>query len=118
MYGVPNDLDLTVFRGATLNQVCLGMYQIQFHFDPAGYLSVEGGYELIDPSGTRIDHRQDFPRASPFELHRLLGDQVEETEVSAPTSIAFRFRRGYVLRVFDDSQEFESFQLQPGDIIV
>jgi hypothetical protein len=34
MYGVPQDLDLSRFIGATLIQVCLGEFQVQFHSRP------------------------------------------------------------------------------------
>ena len=40
MYGVPADLDLAFLHGAELIQVCLGQYQLQFHFHPAGSISV------------------------------------------------------------------------------
>jgi hypothetical protein len=42
MYGVQADLDLRFLHGAQLTQVCLGQYQIQFHFSPVGSISVEG----------------------------------------------------------------------------
>jgi hypothetical protein len=43
---------------------------------------------------------------------------VVDTEVSAPRWFALRFNGGEVLRVFDDSEQFESFSIQPGSIIV
>jgi hypothetical protein len=38
--------------------------------------------------------------------------------VSAPEWFALRFQGGDVLRVFDHSPHYESFQLEPGGIIV
>ena len=55
MYGVPVDLDLSFLHGAELIQVCLGQHQLQFHFHPVGSISVEGGWELRDAAGVRID---------------------------------------------------------------
>jgi len=43
---------------------------------------------------------------------------VAGTEVDAPRSFALRFAGGEELRVFDDSDQFESFSIQPGDIFV
>jgi hypothetical protein len=51
VYGVPHDLDLRRFVGATLIQIVLGELPVQFHFqaaDGAGsagmlYIGVEGG---------------------------------------------------------------------------
>jgi hypothetical protein len=118
MYGVPADLDLSFLRGAELIQVCLGLHQLQFHFHPAGSISVEGGWVLLDASGARLDGRHDGPDRPPYQLHRLLGRCVAEFEVSAPGWFALQFEGGEVLRVFDDSAQYESFQIEPGGIVV
>jgi hypothetical protein len=46
MYGVPPDLDLTRLFGATLNQICLGPFDLQFHFSNGVHLTVEGTWRL------------------------------------------------------------------------
>lgn len=117
MYGVPTDLDLTYLHGATLIQVCLGEYQLQFHFHPRGSIYVEGRWELLDATGSRIDGWRDRfnrPRDASgpqYQVHRILGQKVIGTEVSAPESCAFRFEKNDVLRFFDDSEQYESFQI-------
>ncbi len=118
MNGVPADLDLTFFHGAEVIQVCLGQYQLQIHFQPAGAIFIEGGWELLDAAGERIDRSYDAPERPPYQLHRLLGRRVVGSEVAAPISFALRFDGGDLLRVFDDSEQFESFHIQPGDNIV
>jgi hypothetical protein len=118
MYGIPAELDLSFLHGAELIQVCLGQYQVQFHFHPAASISVEGGWELLNDAGEWIDHSHDVPERPPYQLHRLLGRRVANSEVTAPKSFALCFEGGEVLRVFDDSEQYESFQIQPGDIIV
>jgi hypothetical protein len=117
VYGVPADLDLAFLHGAELIQVCLGQHQIQFHFHPAGSISVERGWELLDAAGVRIDGRQDGLDRPPYQLRRLLGRRVTGSEVSAPQWFALRFEGGEMLRVFDDSPQYESFQIEPGGII-
>src|SRR4051794_32153714 len=111
MYGVPADLDLAFLHGAVLVQVCLGQYQVQFHFHPTGSISVEGGWDLHDATGARLDGRHDGPDRPPYQLHRLLGRRVVASEVSAPESCALRFEGGEVLRLYDDSPQYESFQI-------
>jgi hypothetical protein len=118
MHGVPTNLDLAFLHGATLIQVCLGQYQVQFRFHPAGSISVEGGWELLESAGTRIDGSHDGPERPPYQLHRLLGRQVAASEVAAPKWFALRFDGGEVLRIFDDSEQYESFSIQPGNIFV
>jgi hypothetical protein len=118
MYGVPADLDLSFLHGALLIQVCLGQHQVQFHFHPIGSVSVEGGWELRDAAGVWIDGTVDGAERPPCRSDRLLGQRVVGTEVSAPRWFALRFNGGEVLRVFDDSEQFESFSIQPGNIFV
>jgi hypothetical protein len=38
--------------------------------------------------------------------------------VCAPEWLALRFEDGHVLRVFDDDPHYESFQIEPGGIVV
>jgi hypothetical protein len=117
MHGVPTDLDLTFLRGAELIQVCLGRHQVQFHFHPAGSISVEGKWELLDAAGARIDQSDDGPDRPPYQLHRLLGLTVVDIDVSAPDWLALRFEGGCVLRIFGDSEQYESFQINPSGIV-
>jgi hypothetical protein len=118
MYGVPADLDLRFLHGAELIQVCLGEHQVQFHFHPAGSIYVDGRWELLDVAGEQIDRRCDEPQRPPYQLHRLLGQSVAGSEVSAPDSFLLRFGSGDGLRIYDSSPHYESFQIQPGNIIV
>lgn len=120
MYGVPADLDLSFLLGAELTQICIGAYQLQFHFHPEGQLSVEGAWEFRGPSGSVIDRSADGPAAerAPFELHRLLGRAVCATEVSAPSWLAVRFGGGFELRLFDGPEPYESIQIHPGGIVI
>jgi hypothetical protein len=118
VYGVPSDLDLSFLHGTELIQVCVGLNQLQFHFHPTGSISVEGGWELRDANGVRIDGRDDGPDRPPLQVHRLLGGRVAGSEVFAPKWFALRFEGGEILRVFDDSAQYESFSIQPGNIFV
>lgn len=111
MYGVPADLDLTYLHDAELIQVCIGQYQVQFHFHPKGSISVEGKWELVDAGGHRIDGQQDGPDRPPYQLHRLLGRRVVGSEVHATEWCALQFDDRCVLRLFDDQPQYESFQI-------
>ena len=53
----------------------------------------------------------------PYQLHRLLGQCVTGIEVSAPSWFALQFARKEVLRVFDNSRGYESFQIEPGGVV-
>jgi len=118
MYGVPADLDLSIFQRAILTQVSIGEFQIQFHFHPTASISVEGNWELMDAAGNRIDSAKPNEERDVFRLHVLLGKTVEHHSVAPPRAFSLGFESGYVLTIFDDSREYESFSIQPGDKFV
>jgi len=50
--------------------------------------------------------------------HRILGKKVDGFSLDFPNSFSLLFETGHVLTIFDDSREYESFSIQPGDIFV
>jgi uncharacterized protein DUF6188 len=118
MYGVPTDLDLERFVGSTLIQVALGEFEIQFRFHPEGEIAVGGRWELRGQSGHLVDQAQPTRDRDAYRVHQLLGRVVVGSQVDAPRSITLEFDNGHRLQVFDSSREYESFTIQPGDIIV
>ena len=118
MYGVPSDLNLTPFHGQTLTQICLGEFQLQFNFADEAHLSVEGALQLLTDDGTLMDAGLRGRQPTEYRLHCLLGRTVLRSDVHAPEWIDLHFSGGVTLGVIDDSAEYESFSIQPGDIFV
>ncbi|QDU26810.1 hypothetical protein ETAA8_18930 [Anatilimnocola aggregata] len=120
MYGVPADLDLSFLIGGELSQVCIGTYQFQFHFTPTGTISVTARWDLRSETGQLVDtHSGEFdPDRGPFHFQRIIGQRVVAITIAAPQSLTIRFANGLGLTVFDDNPHFESFQIDPGNIIV
>jgi len=118
MYGVPANLDLTAFNEATLIEVGLGEFIIQLRFHPVGTIGVEGGWELRDANGSILDTAARNARPDAYRVHVILGKQVKAFSVTPPHSFSLEFETGHVLTIFDDSQQFESFSIQPGNIFI
>jgi hypothetical protein len=118
MYGVPEGLDLTFLHRADVILVCIGLYQVQFIFNPEANISVQGEWALYAADGSELDRSRPSPRIKAFQLHRLLGQRVGETSVSSPSWITLRFESGDLLRISDSSKEHESFSIQPGNIFI
>jgi hypothetical protein len=118
MYGVPADLDLSRFKGALLIQLCVGEFQMDFRFHPNASISVEGRWEVRDSTGSLVDGMKPNAKRDALYIHVLLGKRVEGVSLDAPRSFSLSFETGHVLTVFDESREYESFSIQPGDIFV
>jgi len=118
MYGVPANLDLSHFHGATCIQVAIGEFQIQFHFDPEGSISVDGRWELQNSDGQIADKAMETKDRTTYRIHHILGKLVRETFVNAPRSFGLGFENDYVLEIFDDSEQYESCQIAPTGVVI
>jgi hypothetical protein len=123
MYGVPADLDLRPFVGGFLTQISLGEFDLQFHFVGdrgihLGTISVQGGWELRDSHSEVIDKATDNNARAEYRIHRLLGRTVTAVRIDPPQSFTVIFDNGSALTVLDDSDGYESCQIDPGGIII
>jgi hypothetical protein len=123
VYGVPANLDLTDFHGATLIQIGIAEQTLHFIFQPRlpnpfHYIMVEGSWEVRDADGAILDRVQEHACRATYRIHKLLSRHVVGSVVDAPGSFTLSFDSGHQLQVFDDSQQYESFSIQPGDIFV
>ena len=112
MYGVPKELPLAGFVGQDLDFVGLGRYQVQFGFSGGGDISVQSGWELVDPKGAPLDASEEHEARDCYRLHRLLSLPVAGFAIDAPRSFTLVFGAGYRLTIYDDDPHYESFTLQ------
>jgi hypothetical protein len=116
MYGVTEQLDLSKFAGATLETITIGRHQISFDFDSQASLVSEGRWYLVGPDGSVVDQSMDLAHRDFYRVHVCVGKRVVAAVPEPPKAIALTFETGYVLRLVDDSEQYESFHIQPDDI--
>lgn len=113
MHGVPKDLPLHHFVGDRLTQIGISEYELHFHFQDAGSILVLGDWELTDLGKQLLDRSMEHKDREAYKVHLLLGQSVSQFSVSPPRSFTLRFTSGHNLTVFDDSEQYESFSVQP-----
>ena len=91
---------------------------MQFNFQPYAYIGVEGLWEVRDAEHRLIDRAEPNRAREAYRVHVLLGRTVVSGRLNAPQSFVLGFDGGYQLEVFDSSEQYESFSIQPGDIFV
>lgn len=99
MYGVPGNLPLDRFVHKELNQIALGRFQTQLHFSGTGSISIEGRWELRDPTGVLVDQAQEHAERDSYRIHRLIDLPVAALEIDAPRSFTLVFDPAYRLTV-------------------
>ena len=118
MYGVPADLPVQRFVGDFLSQICIGMDGIHFNFGRSGTISVGGRWELLDGVGRVIDCARDHDKRDAYRVHALFNQDVTNSCIDPPHSFSLTFSSGHRLTVYDDTPHYESFSIQPGNILV
>jgi hypothetical protein len=118
MHGVPINLPISCFVSCTLDQVCIGEHQLQFHFSGerglgGGRISVEGGWELRDSGNTVVDSAREHAERADYRIHLIISRTVCSFTIDAPHSFQLVFDSGHRLTIWDDNEHYESFSVYP-----
>ncbi|HVZ18816.1 MAG TPA: hypothetical protein VG897_16995 [Terriglobales bacterium] len=113
MYGIPEATDLAFLLGKAVEQVCLGRFQTQVHLDDAN-ISIECRHILyrVDSLKEVLWERDEFPSEG---ISVLLGQTLSAVTNGSNGALEFAFSNGDRLSLFDDSEQYESFQITCGD---
>lgn len=117
MYGVSKNLTLGRFVGATLIDV-EGTPCLYFHFSSDLLIGVEGRWILRDERRELLCWHERQEEQDLSKMHEIIGKVVAGYEIQAPHSFTLFFSNGFSLMIYDDSDRYESFYLQPGDVFV
>lgn len=118
MYGVPPDLPLDRFLGRDCTLIGIGRCEIRFMFPSTGDICVYSRWEVCDDSGRMIDRAREHAERSCYFVHKVIDSPVHRYVINAPKSFTLFFENGYSLTVFDDSEHYESFSIQPDGIYI
>ena len=113
MFGIRNASDFSFLLGKTVQLVCLGQYQTRIHLEDAN-ISIECKHRLFIVEGSKeiVWERDEFPSEG---ISKLLGQTLSEVCLGANGALELTFSKGDRLSLFDDSQQYESFQVGYGD---
>jgi hypothetical protein len=108
MYGFSPELDTNLFRNQRLNQVCFGQNDLILHFDEA----IELGFTITSSIGTGKFSEEKF-RSNDFKQHattllECLDKLTTSAEVVGEKALRIGFSNGYILEIYDDSDQYES----------
>ncbi len=113
MYRLPTDAAerLSYLKGAEVEQVCVGKFDLQFHLHPRGKVSVWSRCELLSPDGNALDTWDVGRRTDRFLFAELLGGTVADILVEDARTLTLRFADGRRLAIHDTSDQYESFSV-------
>jgi hypothetical protein len=118
MYRVPPDLDLSFCAGHSLNQVAIGKYDVQFKFESGVTLMLRSEGEVLQ-GGNVVASWTEEAGWSSLAFVALLNQTVIHARVPDERTIELQFPEGFILRVYDNSDQFESMQIfGPGQELI
>lgn len=121
MYKIPLDEDWSFFIGRQLNQLCIGAYDIQLHFEDVS-ISIQG-----EEPAKSFSHKNAVSSTSAVggmpggavTLVSLLGASVQKVVAENDTVLAMYFSNNEELRIYDSSDSYESFTINgPKGLII
>jgi hypothetical protein len=120
MYGIAAGTDFSFLQSKTLQQVCFGAHDIQFHFDERCTLFVESSIRIQNIDGSeefylirrREEEAASFSKAP--ALLAFLNDTISSVAWKADGTLTLIFEMAGALQIYDDSEEFESWQASDG----
>ena len=116
MHGVPNRETLTFIEGREFEQVRFARYFMLLEFDGDVSITAEGSFSLTVPGAKEVV--ADDVSYIAGALVRQIGESVVGVEVSGTRALLLTFSGGHVLRLIDDSRQFESFQVRQGNQLI
>src|SRR5690349_6610382 len=116
MYRIPANLDLHDIIGSEIYEIGWGKYHIIFNFYSKRNITVESLIELWNEGKVLTTWAQN-EQWSNHLVQNILQVKVTSYQVESDTVLAIHFENGYTLRIYDNSDQYESFEIGPGPII-
>ena len=116
MYGLAEDADLSFFKGAFLEQVCLGANQVILNFDQGVSIS-SACWVALAVGEHRIE--SDDPRTLAPALMKLIAESIVDVRWKGDGTLFLLFSNGGSMRIEDDgAPHYESYQIKHGDDLI
>jgi len=114
MYGISADLDLSDLIGQSLDGILLARGSVVFNFTKSK-ISVQGPIQIRKDDHEISTWLENETSATPA-FTQLLGLETTSFSISDGKMLDISFSEGLVLRLIDDSLQYESFQIYLSDV--
>ena len=116
---VPPDFNLQKLVGRQLNQICIGPYDLQFHFDYVHVISCQGKVIVeVDGKSTTVFQRDDPWWLDVTPLPRIAGRDATAWKVAASHEFSVTLTDGAKLRFQSTDCPYEEFVIRPETWVV
>jgi hypothetical protein len=117
MYKLPKDFDGSFLVGRTLEMVCFGANQVFLHLGDGTMITIESSFQHTRGPDDRDAKKSEMPIAV-SDLMQLVGRSVVQAMGDKNGTLTLFFDNEHALKCFDDSSQYESYQIKHGGKIV
>src|SRR5262245_30928410 len=111
MYGLPKDFDGGFLAGRTLEMVCFSENQMVLHFGGEVSITIESAFSYRDAQVVNVPVHES-------NVMELLGSSVSGAQGDADGTLSLIFDNGQSLKVYDTTQQYESYSIAYGDKVI
>ena len=79
------------------------------------HIRIGGSWSLVTKQGSIIDESIEHSERKSYQIHVLLGLKLLSYSVTSETTLDLRFENGFSLSIIDDSDMYESLNIDYGD---
>jgi len=114
MYKLPDNVDLTFFKGSLLLQICIGANEVILRFENQISITIQTDIVHKSQSGDVTAIYKSITTSASM-LVSFLHYKITEAIAIDPSTISLRFSNGEYLEIYDTSTQYESYQINNGD---
>ena len=113
MYGLPKVINLSFLQNRRLDQICFGLYQVQFNFDENVKIHVNTqvriAFSYTDATGAVFE--MTTAASATVLVDKLIGKTLTETNSSEDGTLQITFNSGEKLTFYDNNNGYESYEI-------
>jgi hypothetical protein len=117
MRALPRDFDLSALMGQRLEQIRMGTFNLQFHFERDYSIACEG-HVVVESNGRYVTVYGESGWADASVLPTLIGHSVTSWKVEGSHEFSLSLSNGAKMRFQSTTGSYEDFVITPGPLVV
>ena len=117
MNGIPENLDLPNLVGDRLDSITIQEHQVVLDFDRGMSFVIEGLMD-VTRNGSPVARWEQEAGWSSIAFQKVVGATVKSFAIPSRDELSILFSGNWLLRIYDNSPQYESFHIYPKDIHV
>lgn len=117
MYGLDESIDLGFLFNRKVEQICVGLYDVQVNINGGISIAIYGNYEHVLSNNVLTSKDDMLPEAA-SSLLKLLGQKIVGEKRDGSKVLKLEFSNDSTLIIYDDDERYESYTIDGPDVSI